>query len=88
MSRARVSPRFKLFAAPAGQPRARRGTDVVLLVVALTGVLLALVVGLTSAGLPAETSLAAALLYRFVTFYLPPPWGFFALQWLQRNRYL
>ena len=45
-------------------------------------------VGLTSAGLPAETALAAALLYRVVTFYLPPVWGFFALQWLQRNRYL
>ncbi len=47
-----------------------------------------LVVGLTSAGLPAETALAAALLYRLATFYLPPVWGFFALQWLQRNRYL
>lgn len=47
-----------------------------------------LVVGLTSAGLPAETALAAALLYRFATFYLPPVWGFVALQWLQRNRYL
>ena len=47
-----------------------------------------LVVGLTAAGLPAETALAAALLYRVVTFYLPPVWGFFALHWLQRNRYL
>ena len=47
-----------------------------------------LVVGLTAAGLPAETALAATLLYRVVTFYLPPVWGFFALHWLQRNRYL
>ena len=47
-----------------------------------------LVVGLTAAGLPAETALAAALLYRFATFYLPPVWGFAALHWLQRNRYL
>jgi hypothetical protein len=22
------------------------------------------------------------------TFYLPPRWGFFAMRWLQRNRYL
>ena len=27
-------------------------------------------------------------LYRIATFYLPPLWGFFALRWLQRNRYL
>ena len=32
---------FRLFAAPAGQPRARRGTDVVLLVASLLGVVLA-----------------------------------------------
>jgi hypothetical protein len=27
-------------------------------------------------------------LYRLATFYLPPIWGFVALRWLQRNRYL
>jgi uncharacterized membrane protein YbhN (UPF0104 family) len=47
-----------------------------------------LTLGLTSAGLPEQTALAAVLLYRLSTFYLPPIWGFFALRWLQRNRYL
>jgi uncharacterized protein (TIRG00374 family) len=49
---------------------------------------LAVTVGLTSAGMPAETALATALVYRISTFYLPPIWGFGAMQWLQRNRYL
>ena len=47
-----------------------------------------LVVGLTSAGMTTEAALAAVLLYRLATFYLPPVWGFVALRWLQRNRYL
>ena len=45
-------------------------------------------VGLTGAGLTPEAALATVLLYRISTFYLPPLWGFFALLWLQRNRYL
>jgi uncharacterized protein (TIRG00374 family) len=49
---------------------------------------LAVTVGLTSAGMPAETALATALVYRISTFYLPPIWGFGAVQWLQRHRYL
>jgi uncharacterized protein (TIRG00374 family) len=47
-----------------------------------------LTIGLTSAGMTEEAALAAVLLYRISTFYLPPLWGFFAMQWLQRNRYL
>ncbi len=47
-----------------------------------------LTLGLTSAGMPQEAALAAVLLYRFSTFYLPPIWGFFAMRWLQRNGYL
>jgi uncharacterized protein (TIRG00374 family) len=47
-----------------------------------------LTLGLTSAGMPEEAALAAVLLYRLASFYLPPIWGFFALRWLQRNRYL
>jgi uncharacterized membrane protein YbhN (UPF0104 family) len=35
-----------------------------------------------------ESALVAVLLYRLSTFYLPPIWGFFALRWLQKNRYL
>jgi uncharacterized membrane protein YbhN (UPF0104 family) len=47
-----------------------------------------LTVGLTAAGMPEESALAAVVLYRLATFYLPPVWGFFALRWLQRNAHL
>ena len=47
-----------------------------------------LVVGLTAAGVPEAAAFAATLLYRISTFYLPPIWGFFALHWLRKNRYL
>jgi uncharacterized membrane protein YbhN (UPF0104 family) len=49
---------------------------------------LGLTVGLTGAGMPPDAALGAVFLYRIATFYLPPLWGFFALRWLQRNRYL
>jgi len=45
-------------------------------------------VGLTSAGMSPESAIAAVLLYRIATYYLPPVWGFPAMLWLQRNRYL
>jgi uncharacterized membrane protein YbhN (UPF0104 family) len=47
-----------------------------------------LTVGLTSAGMTPEAAVAAVLLYRISTYYLPPVWGFPAMLWLQRNRYL
>jgi uncharacterized membrane protein YbhN (UPF0104 family) len=47
-----------------------------------------LTAGLTAAGMPDESAFAAVILYRLSTFYVPAIWGFFALQWLQRNRYL
>jgi uncharacterized membrane protein YbhN (UPF0104 family) len=47
-----------------------------------------LTIGLTSAGMDAEAAISAVLLYRIATFYLPPAWGFPAMLWLQRNRYL
>jgi len=49
---------------------------------------LGLTVGLVAAGMSEESALAAVLLYRVAVFYLPPAWGFFALRWLQRKRYL
>ncbi len=49
---------------------------------------LGLAVGLTGAGMTPEAALGTVLLYRIATFYLPPTWGFVALRWLQRNRYL
>jgi uncharacterized protein (TIRG00374 family) len=48
----------------------------------------ALAGGLALAGIPEGEALAAALLYRAVTFYLPPLWGFFCLRWLKRHEYL
>jgi uncharacterized membrane protein YbhN (UPF0104 family) len=47
-----------------------------------------LTLGLTGAGMTPEAALGAVFLYRLATFYLPPIWGFVALRWLQRNRYL
>jgi uncharacterized membrane protein YbhN (UPF0104 family) len=47
-----------------------------------------LTLGLTAAGMEPEAAIAAVLLYRISTFYLPPVWGFFAMRWLQGNRYL
>jgi uncharacterized membrane protein YbhN (UPF0104 family) len=49
---------------------------------------LGLTVGLVSAGMTEEAALAAVLLYRASTFYIPPVWGFFAMRSLQRNRLL
>jgi uncharacterized protein (TIRG00374 family) len=48
----------------------------------------ALMAGLTAAGIDATTASATALLFRLVTFYLPPLWGWLALRWLQRHSYL
>jgi glycosyltransferase 2 family protein len=49
---------------------------------------LGLTIGLTSAGMSEAAALGAVLFYRIATFYLPPVWGFLALRWLQKNRYL
>ncbi len=47
-----------------------------------------LTLGLVAAGMSAETAAAAALAYRFTSFYLPPLWGFPCYRWLVRRRYL
>lgn len=44
--------------------------------------------GLISAGMLDEAAFGAVVLYRLATFYLPPVWGYFAMQWLQRNQHL
>ena len=44
-----------------------------------------LLIGLVGAGLPEEAALAAMVVHRLVTFYVPPIWGFFALRWLTRH---
>ncbi len=47
-----------------------------------------LTIGLTAAGLPNEIAFAAAIAYRFASFYLPPVWGYFCYRWLINHRYL
>jgi len=42
-----------------------------------------MIAGLTAAGVPQETAVAATLLHRTFTYYLPPLWGWFALRWLR-----
>jgi uncharacterized membrane protein YbhN (UPF0104 family) len=48
----------------------------------------AITAGLVAVGMPQADSLAAAILYRCCTFYLPPLWGYVALRWLTKNDYL
>jgi uncharacterized membrane protein YbhN (UPF0104 family) len=47
-----------------------------------------LTIGLTAAGLSNEVAFAAAIAYRFASFYLPPIWGYFCYRWLVKRRYL
>lgn len=44
--------------------------------------------GLISVGMPDEAAFGAVVLFRLATFYVPPVWGYFAMQWLQRNQHL
>ena len=57
--------------------------------IAIGIVLLALAVGgFTAAGIPQTEAVAATFTARLFTSYLPPIWGWFALQWLRRNEYV
>jgi uncharacterized membrane protein YbhN (UPF0104 family)/tRNA A-37 threonylcarbamoyl transferase component Bud32 len=47
-----------------------------------------LTAGLVAVGVPESTALAAALIHRLLTYYLPPVWGFFALRWLGRHGFV
>jgi glycosyltransferase 2 family protein len=47
-----------------------------------------LIAGLTSAGIPQEEAVAAVLIERFFTAYLPPVWGFLTLTWMRRREYV
>jgi glycosyltransferase 2 family protein len=47
-----------------------------------------LTAGLVAVGIPEETALAAALIHRLLTYYLPPVWGFGALRWLGRHSFV
>jgi uncharacterized protein (TIRG00374 family) len=43
----------------------------------------ALTTGLVAIGIPEDIAVSTAIVYRLVTFYLPPAWGWFGLRWLR-----
>ena len=47
-----------------------------------------LMAGLTAVGVPNDTAVGAVLVYRLISYYLPPIWGWFCLNWLQKRDYL
>ena len=54
----------------------------------LGGVEAALTAGLTAAGLPGAVAVSAVLLFRLLTFWLPVPFGWAALNFLERHQAL
>ena len=48
----------------------------------------ALSAGLIAMGVDESTAFAVALTQRLCTFYLPPIWGYFSLNWLGRKGYV
>jgi uncharacterized protein (TIRG00374 family) len=47
-----------------------------------------LTAGLVALGVDESAAFAIAVTFRVLSAYLPPVWGWFSLQWLQRNEYL
>jgi uncharacterized protein (TIRG00374 family) len=46
------------------------------------------IAGLQAIGVPSAVAISTALVFRLVTFYLPPLWGAAAMRWLRRNQYV
>ncbi|MDM7855776.1 lysylphosphatidylglycerol synthase transmembrane domain-containing protein [Cellulomonas alba] len=44
--------------------------------------------GLQAVGVPSAIAVSTAIVYRLVTFYLPPIWGAVAMRWLRRHDYV
>jgi uncharacterized membrane protein YbhN (UPF0104 family) len=44
--------------------------------------------GLQAIGVPSAIAVSTAIMFRLVTFYLPPIWGSFAMRWLRRHEYV
>ena len=44
-----------------------------------------LAAGLVAMGVPEATAFAIAITHRLCTYYLPPVWGYFSLEWLRRK---
>ena len=47
-----------------------------------------LTAGLVAMGVVNSTAFAIAFTHRLCTYYLPPIWGYFSMQWLQRKAYI
>jgi uncharacterized membrane protein YbhN (UPF0104 family) len=47
-----------------------------------------LVAGLTAIGVSNDIAVSATLIFRLLSFYLPPIWGYVALRWLKQRDYL
>jgi uncharacterized membrane protein YbhN (UPF0104 family)/tRNA A-37 threonylcarbamoyl transferase component Bud32 len=47
-----------------------------------------LTAGLVAMGVDNSTAFAIAFTHRLCTYYLPPIWGYFSMQWLQRKGYI
>jgi uncharacterized membrane protein YbhN (UPF0104 family)/tRNA A-37 threonylcarbamoyl transferase component Bud32 len=47
-----------------------------------------LAAGLTATGMDPTVALTAAIVYRMMSFYLPPIWGAIAMRWLTHHEYL
>lgn len=47
-----------------------------------------LTAGLVAMGVGNSTAFAIAFTHRLCTYYLPPIWGYFSMQWLQRKAYI
>ena len=47
-----------------------------------------LIAGFTAAGVPDQQAIAATFTARMFTAYLPPAWGWVAMQWLHRSDYI
>jgi uncharacterized protein (TIRG00374 family) len=44
--------------------------------------------GLTAIGVSSDVAVSAVLIYRLVSYYLPPLWGYVSLRWLTKHDYL
>jgi uncharacterized protein (TIRG00374 family) len=44
--------------------------------------------GLTAIGVDPGTAVSAVLIYRIISYYLPPVWGYVSLRWLTKHDYL
>ena len=44
--------------------------------------------GLAAIGVPSDIAVDAVLVYRLISYYLPPLWGYVSLRWLTKHDYL